>query len=105
MDDCRREWKPPNHLSSEMKKFWGNVLKDYELESDALLVLRTACEQWDRAQQAREVLANEGITIGGKKHKAIDVDKQAVGLFLRSMRQLGLDVVAPGSGLPLGRRI
>ena len=97
--------KPPNHLSPEMKRFWGGILKDFELESDALLVLRTACEQWDRAQQAREVLAQEGITLNGKKHAAIDVEKQAVGLFLRSMRQLGLDIVAPGSGQPLGRRI
>jgi len=95
--------KAPNHLSPEMKKFWRDVLKDYELESDALLVLRTAAEQWDRAQQARETLATEGITLKDKKHPAIDVEKQAVGLFLRSMRQLGLDIVAPGQ--PKGRRL
>jgi phage terminase small subunit len=96
--------KPPRHLSAESRRFWNAILAEYELEAEALLVLRAACENWDRAQQAREAIAAEGLTLGGKRHPAVDIEKQAYGLFLRSMRQLGLDVVAPGPvGRPPGR--
>jgi hypothetical protein len=83
-----------------MKEFWRKVNDEYELESDALLILRTACEQFDRAQQAREDIAKNGFSIGNRVNPALAVEKVAVGLFLRSVRQLGLDIVAPG---PIGR--
>lgn len=92
--------KAPSHLSLEMRKFWGQVVKEYELEVEALLTLRAACENWDRAQQARELVTKEGLVLSGHRHPAIDIEKQCYGLFLRSVRALGLDVVQPG---PIGR--
>src|SRR5664279_5068224 len=97
--------KAPPHLSQEMRRFWGTVIKEYELEAEALLTLRAACENWDRAQQARELVTKEGLVLGGKRHPAVDIEKQAYGLFLRSVRALGLDVIPPGSlsaGRPVG---
>jgi phage terminase small subunit len=88
--------KPPRHLSLQAKRFWRAVCSEYELECDALLILQTACEQWDRAQQARELLAREGLVVDGRRHAGVDIEKQATGLFLRAMRQLALDVVEPG---------
>ena len=86
-----------------MKAFWTSILKDFELEEDACLILRAACENFDRAQIARQIIATEGITLpGGKRHPAVDVEAGAYALFLRALRQLGLDIVAPGK-LP-GRR-
>ncbi len=97
--------RPPDHLSAEMKKFWRSILAEYELEPDAALILRTACEQFDRAQQARAEIERDGLVAdGNRRHAACDVEKTAVGLFLRSLRQLGLDVVQPGSGKPAGKR-
>lgn len=90
----------PRHLSAEMKAFWAEIMAEYELEVDARLILRAACENWDRAQQAREQIAKDGLLLDGRRHPAVDVEKQAYSLYLRAMRQLGLDVVAPG---PIGR--
>lgn len=92
--------KPPSHLSSEMKRFWKSVNDAYELEQDALLILRAAAENWDRAQEAREQVKKDGLVLNGRRHPAIDIEKQAYGLFLRSLRQLGIDAVAAG---PIGR--
>ena len=92
--------KAPKHLSAEMKQFWAGVNEDFELQSDAVLILRCACENFDLAQEAREMVKKEGLTTENKRHPAIDVEKQAYSLFLRSMRALGLDIIQPG---PLGR--
>jgi phage terminase small subunit len=96
----------PSHLSLEMRKFWDEVTKEYELECEAQLTLRAACENWDRAQQARELVNREGLVQDHKRHPAIDIEKQAYGLFLRSVRALGLDVIQPGPvGRPAGRKL
>ncbi len=92
--------RPPQHLSPEMQQFWREVNAEYELETDARLTLRAACEAWDRAQSARTLIAAEGLTVDGKRHRACDIESNAYGLFLRAMRALGLDIVAPG---PIGR--
>ena len=95
----------PAHLSQEMRKFWRRVTEEYELERDALLILKTACEAQDRAQQAREIIAKEGLILDKRRHPAIDVEAQSQSLFLRAMRQLGLDISGPGPvGRPAGRR-
>jgi P27 family predicted phage terminase small subunit len=91
---------PPKHLSSESKKTYRRVAEEYDLTPDAEMLLRAALENWDRAQAARELVTAEGLVQGGKRHPAIDVEKQAYGLFQRFMRQLGLDILPPG---PVGR--
>jgi hypothetical protein len=94
----------PTHLSAEARGFWNLIMQEYDLEPDARFLLRAACENWDRAQQAREMIARDGLVMDGKRHPAVDVEKQAYGLFLRAVRQLGLDVVAAGpTGRPPGR--
>src|SRR5580658_4243565 len=90
----------PCHFSPKMREFYAQVTDQYDLEPEALLMLQTACDAWDRAQQAREQLAKEGLILGTRRHPAIDIEAQFTGLFLRALRQLGLDVVPPG---PMGR--
>lgn len=92
--------KAPKHLSDESKRTWRRIAAEYELTPDAAGLLQVALECWDRAQQARELVTREGIVLGGKRHPATDVEKQAYGLYLRSMRQLGLDIAPAG---PVGR--
>ncbi len=96
------ELRPPKHLSDEGKRFWRAVAREFELTPDSALILRAACENWDRAQQAREAIAKDGLVLNGRRHPALDVEKQAYSLFLRAMRALGLDILPPGS-LPVGR--
>ena len=95
---------PPRHLTPEAKRFWKAVVSEYDMAPEALLILRSACEQWDRAQQAREQIARDGLIIDGRAHAAVAVEKQACSLFLRSVRALGLDVVQPSDhiGRPPG---
>ncbi len=94
----------PQHLSVEMKRFWRRAVSEFELESDALLILRTACEAWDRAQQARVAIAKDGLTVNNRRNPCIDIEAQSQSLFLRAMRQLGLDIEPTGPvGRPVGR--
>lgn len=90
----------PKHLSAESKRTWRRIASEYELTPDAAALLQVALENWDRAQAARELVNLEGLVIDGKRHPGTDIEKQAYGLFLRAMRQLGLDIAQPG---PVGR--
>ena len=96
--------KPPSCFSDKSKRLWRTIHEEYELECDAIELLRVALENLDLADSARELLRAEGLVINGKKHPASDACKLHDGMFLRSMRQLGLDVVAAGSGIAAGRR-
>jgi P27 family predicted phage terminase small subunit len=91
---------PPEHLSSDMKNWWQQIGSTYVLENHHWKVLQTCCESWDRVQQARQVLAEEGLTIetgtGSRKaHPCIAVERDARAQFLVSLRQLDLDLEPP----------
>ena len=61
---------PPKHLSAAMRSWWQSVTKSFALEPHHLLLLERACCAWDRAEQAREILARDGLThvFGGGDH-------------------------------------
>jgi phage terminase small subunit len=90
----------PSHLSSHSKKTWRRIQKQYDLTPDALDILRCALENFDQAQQAREIIAAEGLIVNGRRNRACDIASSAYSLYLRAMRQLGLDIAEPG---PIGR--
>jgi hypothetical protein len=54
-----------------------------------------AAEAWDRTQQAREILARDGITVEGregvKAHPAIMIERDSRLAFARLVAQLSLD--------------
>lgn len=92
----------PTHLSAESKRHWRRITAEYEFSEDALLLLKSGLECYDRANQARELVTTQGLVLDGKKHPAIDIEKQAYGLFLRTFRQLNLDIETPSApGAPL----
>lgn len=87
---------PPAHLSAEAKAWWREVVAAYELEPQHLRLLQLAAEAWDRAAQARRILAKEGVTFNDRfgkprKHPAIGVEEQARLAFLRCVRELDLE--------------
>ena len=91
----------PNYLSAKSRKLWRDIHAQYELEPEAVELLRVALENLDLADTARELLRKEGpVTADGRKHPALDAAKLHDGMFARFIRQLALDIVAPG---PIGR--
>lgn len=86
----------PKHLSPESKTAYRRVMREYELAPDSEMLLRAALENWDRAQAARSLVSQEGLVLNGRRHPAVDIEKQAYGLFQRFVRQLGLDIIPPG---------
>src|ERR1039457_6165207 len=97
--------RPPAYFSPKTKAIWRAITNEYELEVESFETLRVALENLDLADKARELLRSEGLVVNGKKHPASDSVKLHDGMFLRAIRQLGLDVVAPGPiGRPPGRK-
>lgn len=92
--------KAPKHFSEKARKLWRTIHQEYELEVESAELLRVALENLDLADRARELLRTEGLVVSGKKHPASDAVKLHDGMFMRALRQLGLDVVQPG---PMGR--
>ncbi len=60
------------------------------------MLLRAAGEAWDRCQQARQAVADQGLTFtdasGSIKTKpAVSIERDARTLFARLVRELNLD--------------
>jgi P27 family predicted phage terminase small subunit len=97
--------KPPAHLSVESKRLWKMLNDEWSLDTQSLILLKTALESYDRMTSARELLETEGtvytIETGFRRpHPALSIEKEAKRLFLQAWRQLSFDVEPPG---PVGR--
>lgn len=73
-----------------------SVVTDYDLEPHHERVLTLAAEAWDRASEAREVLAAEGTYVTDrfgqrKAHPAVAVERDSRIGFARLLRELDLD--------------
>ena len=65
-------------------------------------LLQLACEAWDRSQQARKRLDQEGLTVPGpegelKTHPAVAIERDARLAVARLVRELDLDTEPPRS--------
>jgi len=92
--------QPPAHLGPETREWFRSVVADWALQSHHVRLLTLAAESWDRCQQAREILAKEGITIAGREggvrpHPAVAIERDAKISFARLIAQLNLDVEEP----------
>jgi phage terminase small subunit len=92
----------PRHLSKAAKLFWRQVVGDFILETHHYRILESALASWDRAEAARATLAKSGLTIVDRfgverVHPLVGVERDARGLFIRSLRELGLDA-EPSNG-------
>jgi len=98
--------RAPGHLQPATRKWWRSVASDYVLESHHLRLLTLAAEAWDRCQQARELLAVNGLTFEdrwGQPHgrPEIAVERDSRLAYARLLRELDLDIEAPrGSPRP-----
>jgi phage terminase small subunit len=92
--------KAPEHLSEHSRRTWKRIQREYVLGPDASDILRCALENFDLAQSARQLIQQEGLIVSGRRNRAVDIASSSYSLYLRSMRQLGLDIAEPG---PIGR--
>ena len=97
--------RPPDHLSAESQTWWRQIVLDFDFEAHHLKLLQVTCEAWDRAQQARRIVDDEGAIItdrfGQKKpHPATFVERDNRALFARMLRELSLDVSEPSENRP-----
>lgn len=87
---------PPKNLSLAARRHWARITRDYELTSDAAMLLETGLANWDMAQDARKLLRKEGMVLNGRRHPAIEIQKLGDSLFMRAMRELGLNISDAG---------
>lgn len=95
--------KAPPHLRESTQAWWRSVLMNYELEDHHLRLLQLAAEAWDRCQEARELLARDGLIMAGREggmrpHPAVAIERDSRIGFSRLVRELDLDVEASAAG-------
>jgi P27 family predicted phage terminase small subunit len=99
----------PAHLRLETRRWWRQIVADYELESHHLRLFQAVCESWDEYRSATEVVRRDGQTVVDrfgqlKPHPLIAVARDARIAFYRGLRELALDVSAPAESRPPGIR-
>ncbi len=99
--------RAPKYLAPATRKWWLEVVRTYELESHHLRLLTAACQAWDRAEQAREILAAQGVTFVDrwgqpKTRPEVAIERDSRIGFARLLRELALDVDAPPESRPPG---
>lgn len=94
--------KPPKHLRPATRRWIDSVLSEFVLEEHHQRLLLLAAGAWDRAEQAREALAEaKSLTYtdrfgSPKPRPEVAIERDSKVVFARLLRELGLDVAAPG---------
>jgi hypothetical protein len=84
------------------------VTSTWALDEHHVRLLQLAGEAWDRAEQAREALAEHGVTFldrfgSPRARPEVAIERDARIAFARLLRELALDVESsPGDSRPPG---
>ena len=89
--------RPPRHLKPATRRWMQGVLDEFEIDAGdgSLQKLTLAAEALDRANEARELVTREGLTVTDrfgqrKPHPAVGVQRDFSALHARLMRELNL---------------
>jgi P27 family predicted phage terminase small subunit len=102
---------PPAHLSAKAAEMWKAMVSDYAMAGDCvgLGLLEAALSAFDRAEEAREILDKEGLTVEGdrgqtKAHPCCAVERDNRAAYIAGIKALRFDVATarPGPGRPPG---
>jgi P27 family predicted phage terminase small subunit len=97
---------PPEHLSQSAADWWRSTVDRFVLEEHHLKLLELLCRAWDRAEEARQRLDQEGLTTvtrdgGLKAHPLIAVERDARLAVCRILRELdAADLQQQGTPCP-----
>jgi hypothetical protein len=99
----------PLHLSDRCRDLWRHITTDFELECTEMELLRLALEAVDRAEEARLILADEGIVSIGRygqrlAHPAVAIERDARLAAARLIKQLALPEALGETVSPLALR-
>ncbi len=91
---------PPKNLSRDSRKLWLQLNREWELDTQALMVLRVGLEAYDQLKEARALIDLEGAIIETpthffKEHPALKVEREARAGFLQAWRMLAFNVEPP----------
>jgi phage terminase small subunit len=93
-------------LRAATRRWFAAVVEAYTLEDHHVRLLTLACSAWDRAEQAREALAEHGLTCADrygtpKSRPEVQIERDSRLGFARLLRELDLDAeVAPEPSRP-----
>jgi P27 family predicted phage terminase small subunit len=95
----------PKHLRKETQKWFNSVIADFMLDDSGIKLLTKCAEAYDRSEQAREMLAKEGLTFLDSKgspraHPACAIERDSRIAFCRLLRDLDISDSTPGDGRP-----
>ncbi len=89
--------EPAPHLSARSTALWRELVPSRARSAGRLVLLQSALEALDRADQAREVLDREGLTTTTKRsgvvhlHPLVRVEKDSRAQFRAAWSRLGLE--------------
>ena len=91
-----KQSKAPQHLSKAAQAWWSTIESDYVLTEHQKLLLSECATAWDRSQQARRCLEQDGLMLTASSgrpmtHPAVAVERDARLAFVRILRELALD--------------
>lgn len=87
---------PPAHLGTGGRRYWREVLEEWELDVEKLAILENACACLDRIAQCRNRLRREGMTVKSARdgrpvaHPLLSVERQAQRLHAQLVAALAL---------------
>ena len=96
--------RAPKDLSREGRRLWQCLFDASDIDAVAEPLLHSFCQHWDTVQQARALLAKEGIILTEKTaaglekrraHPAVSVERDASAAMMRAWRLLGYDQAPP----------
>lgn len=91
-----RKITPPRHLTAEGRQLWTKLRGDFAIDDSAgLALLQAAAEAHERGQQARRLIAEQGLTVQdrfgqAKPHPATNIERDARAQLLAALRALRL---------------
>jgi phage terminase small subunit len=105
----RRAPRAPAHLRAATRRWWADVVAEWQLDEHHVRLLTLAGEAWDANQQAGEALRRDGFTYVDRfnvprPRPEVAIARDSKIAFARLVRELGLDVEAPNASRPPGLR-
>jgi phage terminase small subunit len=88
-----------DHLAPETRAWVAQVRDQFDLDAHHHRLLLLAAQAFDRAEQARVILARDGLVTctdqgGLKAHPAVAIERDARVAFARLLRELDLDMTS-----------